>query len=160
MPVEKFKERFYIFLKGISPAQLEELLHAFWERKFPSKFNQELLQIIDKQKKDDTKIVCISASPALFLKPVTEKSGIDVLIGTELIYENNRYKVTGKNCRGYEKMTRLKKEFDLDRVKIVQAYGNSTSDIFILGLAEESFFMLRKKIIRMDPKINVENAKV
>ena len=159
MSVEKFKERFYIFLKGISPAKSEELLRIFWEQKFPSKFNQELLQIISKQKKDDIKIVCISASPTLFLTPMKEKSGIDVLIGTELIYEKNRYRLTGKNCSGYEKKIRLKKEFDLNRVKIVQAYGDNKTDIFMLGLAEESFFVLGEKIHPINPETNSNNEK-
>ncbi len=150
LSVEKFKEKFYVFLKGISPFELDALLEEFWGKHFPVKFNHELLQIIGKQKKDQIKIVCVSASPALFMEPLLKKSGIDLIIGTELVFENRTYRIKGKNCRGYEKVRRLMKEFDLDQVKIVQAYGDNKYDIPMLGLANESFLIVRGKVIPLD----------
>ena len=159
LSVEKFKERFYIFLKGISPAQLEELLQVFWEKKFPLKFNSELLQIINKQKNNLTKVVCISATPSLFLLPLTERSGIDMIIGTDLYYKNKIYRIKGKNCRGYEKVNRLRKEFDLNQVNIVQAYGDNKYDVFMLGLADESFLVSGNKIVPINSENSVNDEK-
>lgn len=85
--------------------------------------------------------VIVSASPKDWIEPWAIKNGFTKVIATELeIKEDN--KLSGRfstpNCKGIEKVKRIKKEFpDLDEYYIY-AYGDSRDDFPMLDIADFS----------------------
>jgi HAD superfamily hydrolase (TIGR01490 family) len=90
--------------------------------------------------------VCIvTASMKEWVEPWASRYGTYV-IGTELEVEGGR--MTGRfktpNCRGAEKVARVKAEFDLNRFSRIFAYGNSRGDREMLALADEAVYKWRR----------------
>ena len=90
--------------------------------------------------------VCIvTASMKEWVEPWASRYGTYV-IGTELEIEDGR--ITGRlktpNCRGAEKVARIKAEIDLNRFSRIFAYGNSSGDREMLALADEAVYKWRR----------------
>ncbi|MDR1581094.1 MAG: HAD-IB family hydrolase [Synergistaceae bacterium] len=68
------------------------------------------------------------------------------VIGTEFEVEDGR--MTGRlktpNCRGAEKVSRIRAELDLNRFSRIFAYGNSGGDREMLALADEAVYKWRR----------------
>ena len=64
------------------------------------------------------------------------------LIATKLEVKNNN--ITGnfktKNCYGEEKVTRIKKELDINKYNDIYAYGDSNGDKEMLNIATHPFY--------------------
>lgn len=79
----------------------------------------------------------VTASPEEVVAPFAAKLGADVLIGTRLAYDGAG-RVTGafegENCRGPEKVSRLRGRFG-DGVRLAAAYGDTSGDREMLELA-------------------------
>ena len=83
-------------------------------------------------------LVIVTASPDVVVRPFSRALGADLLIGTRLhVDEQGRVtgKFEGKNCRGPEKVARLKAAFGED-VTLLAAYGDTSGDREMLRLAE------------------------
>jgi HAD superfamily hydrolase (TIGR01490 family) len=88
------------------------------------------------------RLIMVSASLGLYLKPVAASLGFDDLLCTcpasnQTVFDGQ---LEGKNCRGPEKAARLKELIgDLSRVEIY-AYGDSAGDREMLAIAQHSHF--------------------
>lgn len=75
------------------------------------------------------------------LKPWCDQNGLE-LIATKVEMKNSI--VTGnfltKNCYGVEKAYRVKTSYILNNYDHIYAYGDSSSDIELLELADESLY--------------------
>ena len=90
--------------------------------------------------------VCIvTASMKEWVESWASRYGAYV-IGTEFEVECGR--MTGRlktpNCRGAEKVSRIKAELDLSRFSRIFAYGNSGGDREMLALADEAVYKWRR----------------
>lgn len=130
-----YKNIFFCFLNGLNKEQVEKLVDSFWEEQIGSNFNAELINKISHSKKDG-KSICISASPEILLKNITKELGLDLLIGTEMTYQNKKWSIS-KNCRGKEKINRLHKACDFN--KIVHAYSDNKDDLELLKKADKGY---------------------
>jgi HAD superfamily hydrolase (TIGR01490 family) len=84
-------------------------------------------------------VTLCSASPALILKPFSERLGIK-LIGTELEVVNGRLtgRIAGANCRGGAKVLRLEAAYGpLDQYWL-RAWGDSRGDHELLAAAQDA----------------------
>jgi phosphoserine phosphatase len=56
-------------------------------------------------------------------------------------FENDRITpfLIGKNCKGKEKLRRVKALYTLENYFYIYAYGNEKSDNFLLDIANESY---------------------
>jgi phosphoserine phosphatase len=45
----------------------------------------------------------------------------------------------GKNCKGQEKLRRVKSFFNLQEYEYIYAYGNEKSDRYLLNIAHEAY---------------------
>jgi len=92
-------------------------------------------------KNGDT-VVVVSASPENWIKPWCEQHGITV-IATRL--ESLEGKLTGRisgaNCRGPEKVRRIKAVFTLEQYESVVAYGDSKGDHEMLKMADHGHYI-------------------
>jgi len=85
-------------------------------------------------------IVIVSASLDVYLLPVQRAVGIDSVICTELEVDEHGIctgRMLGGNCRGDEKARRLRAYLGDAPVEL-WAYGNSTGDDAMLGMADHA----------------------
>lgn len=92
--------------------------------------------------------VIVTASPDVLVGPFARRLGADVLIGTRLGLDAEG-RLTGAldspNCRGAEKVVRLKAAFGED-VRLAAAYGDTAGDREMLAIAEvRSYRVFRAK---------------
>ena len=84
------------------------------------------------------RMTIVSASPEFVVAPFAERLGADRLIATQ-IETDTEGRITGallgRNCRGPEKVARLRQEFGPD-VRLEAAYGDTAGDREMLALAK------------------------
>ena len=121
------KERFYEMLTGYDA---EALLTEFWDvhrgNIFPWYYDQQ----------EETDIV-ISASPEFLLAPICERLGIRHMIASRVDVHTGKY--TGKNCRGAEKVTRLKDELGVTHCDCF--YSDSHSDTPLAEISDKAYLV-------------------
>lgn len=128
----RFKEGFYLFLRGIP--DMDAFVADFWEKQRSGILDWYL------QRQQPTDLV-ISASPQFLLAPICADLGIRHLIASKVDPRTGAY--SGKNCYGPEKVSRLQKEFP--NQKIDRFYSDSHSDAPLAELAEEAFLVAKGK---------------
>jgi len=82
--------------------------------------------------------VIVTASPEILVRPFAEMLGADLLLGTRIAFDAQDRVVgalTGANCRGEEKVRRLREAFGPD-VRLLAAYGDSAGDHEMLAIAD------------------------
>lgn len=96
---KRSKELFYSYLKSIDAEKEAEL---FWQE------NEGKMNDWFKPLRHDVKTVVCSASPVFQIKPICDRLGVDLLVATRMNPKTGE--ITGENCKGEEKVCRLKKE--------------------------------------------------
>lgn len=128
----RLKEYFFCFLPEID---VERMAETFW--------NQNQNKIFDwylKQRKQDD--IIISASPEFLLKPLCKRLGIKYVIASKVNPETGLF--AGANCRGQEKVQRLKKEYNITHIDTF--YSDSYSDLPLAMIADEAFIVDKGKV--------------
>jgi phosphoserine phosphatase/putative flippase GtrA len=133
---KEFKEGFFHFLVGLT--DVNEDVERFWATNGKIKKWYEV--------RSHTEDVIISASPEFLLKPMAQKIRAKRLIATRM--DQNTGKITGENCRGTEKVVRLKTEFP--NANINECYTDSLADLPILELAKKRYIVRKEQIIDFD----------
>lgn len=131
-----FKSKFICFIARDSSQEVQRMATQFWENK--EVFNEELMIALKHCQSESLCVVVVSASPDLFIRPACEKLGITHVISTTLSIHEEGYAL-GKNCRGSEKIMRLKEAFPTQQ--IVRAYSDNLDDIPLLQAAENGFLV-------------------
>lgn len=144
LTAKQFKVLFCIYLYGMTPSRLCNLLVLFWENESSESLNNEILNKAQELRAGNTECVCVSASPELFLLPVIERLGFH-LIGTRLEYNKGFYRIKGKNCRGKEKINRIFQLYPKSSTHIKYAVSDNHDDIELLKLATESMYLKKDK---------------
>jgi phosphatidylglycerophosphatase C len=88
------------------------------------------------------RLVLVSASLDLYLEPIASELGFDDLLCTRLSHVHGVFdgNLVGKNCRGAEKILKLKRLLgDLSIVEL-HAYGDSVGDKEMLGAADHPYW--------------------
>jgi phosphatidylglycerophosphatase C len=126
------------FLTGLSREDLEAEAATFAELCAPRLFRPDALAAWRRWRAEGATLVIVSASPDVVVAPFAEKLGADRLIATEIAYDAQG-RVAGAfaspNCRGPEKIVRLKAAFGPD-LKLKAAYGDTSGDREMLAMAE------------------------
>lgn len=126
------------FLKGVPRAQLEKDAAAFAERYWDELLRPDALATWRKWRGEPVKLVIVTASPDLTVGPFAQRLGADALLGTQLAFDPENRVVgafSGPNCRGPEKVVRLKELFGPD-FQLKAAYGDTSGDHEMLAHAE------------------------
>jgi phosphatidylglycerophosphatase C len=90
--------------------------------------------------------VIVTASPELLVAPLAEMIGADRIIGTRLGFAADGRltpRLDGRNCRGPEKMRRLREVYGQD-VQIDHAYGDTAGDRDMLKAARHGHYRVFK----------------
>ncbi len=123
----KLKEYFFSFLLGIDA---DALSIGFWEQNKNKVFDWYLKQ----QAEGD---IIISASPEFLLKPICDRLKIRHLIASKVDPKTGVF--ISENCRGAEKVNRLREELNVNRID--NFYSDSLSDLPLAQIADYAFLM-------------------
>lgn len=88
------------------------------------------------------RVILLSASPAVYLQPWAELQKLDQVLGTELEVEDRKFtgRIAGQNCRGPEKMLRLRAYLEDHPAEEIFAYADGRSDKEVLAFADHAFY--------------------
>jgi len=127
------------FLGGVTRTELETEAQAFAGQRGRALLRPDAFRAWQRWQAEGARLIICTASPDIIVGPIARGLGADVLIGTRLVFDAAG-KVTGAldgaNCRGPEKVRRLREMFG-DDVHLEAAYGDSDGDTQMLALAEE-----------------------
>lgn len=132
------KEKVLRFFFGNMPLNdFQKLCDEFSEKIIPGLIRPSALAEIEKLKKEGATIVIVSASPENWIRKWADSMQLK-LITTRLEVNEEKLtgKILGKNCHGFEKVSRIKAEFDLSSFDEIYAYGDSSGDKPMLALAK------------------------
>lgn len=138
----EFKHRFLVFLSNDSEQEIEGMAENFW--KSPRVYNPHVVECLRSCQKSNCYAVVASASPMLFILPACKALGIEEVIGTELNFTNGRY-LLGENCRGDEKLRRIKARFPASTIR--EAYSDNFDDLGLLQSAKKGFVVNRWDVV-------------
>jgi len=126
------------FLAGLTLPELEADAEGFAVEFGPHLLRPDALAAWRRWRAEGARLVIVSASPTFVVAPFAQRLGADRLIATELAYDEQgraRGAFATPNCRGPEKIIRLKAAFG-DDLKLKAAYGDTSGDREMLELAE------------------------
>ncbi|MFN3514313.1 MAG: HAD-IB family hydrolase [Phenylobacterium sp.] len=128
------------FLAGLPRETLEEEARAFAKVMAPRLLRPDAVEVWRRWRRKRATLVIVTASPDVVVAPFARGLGADLLLGTQLAYDE-RDRVTGAflgtNCRGEEKVRRLQAAFGPD-VRLRAAYGDTAGDREMLQIADEA----------------------
>ena len=91
--------------------------------------------------------VIVTASPETTVAPFARRLGAEGLLGTQLVFDAQG-RVTGafagENCRGEEKVRRLRAAYG-DDMMLAAAYGDTSGDAEMLAMAREAGFRVFRR---------------
>jgi len=126
------------YFKAKKEADLRQKGENFMDAFIPSELNDKVIKELESHKSKGSDICIVSASLNIWIEPFCRKYGTAALC-TEL--EFNSGICTGKfktpNCNKEEKAIRIKQKYDLAQYSRIIAYGNSSGDNAMFGLAHE-----------------------
>jgi len=126
------------FLGRRTRAQIEAAAKQFCEARFEGLIRPDALRCWKAWRERGARLLIVTASPDLIVAPFARALGADRLIATRLAFdEHNRFAgaLDGPNCRGPEKVTRLREYFGAD-LQLTAAYGDTEGDRDMLAIAE------------------------
>src|SRR3954469_5376932 len=127
------------FLRGVPLDQLEREARAFAQSEAPKLFRPDALAVWRGWRAKGAKMVIVTASPDVVVAPFARGLGADLLIGSRLMVgadDKVLGPLLGPNCRGREKVVRLKEAFG-DDLSLAAAYGDTSGDREMLAIAQE-----------------------
>ncbi len=130
------------YLKGVPRERLEADARQFAELYSRSLLRPDAVIAWKRWRDEPVRLVIVTASPDLVVAPFARGLGADDLIGTPLSFDAQD-RATGTfaspNCRGPEKIVRLRATFG-ETLRVRAAYGDTTGDTEMLGIAEEPYY--------------------
>lgn len=133
-----------IYLSGLPRDVLEKEAAEYAALAAPLLLRPDALKAWRRHRNDGCRMVIVTASPDLLVWPFARGLGADLLLGTRLkldVGDRIAGPLIGKNCRGPEKVSRLREAFG-DDVSLLAAYGDTDGDREMLELADDRFMRL------------------
>ena len=125
------------FLGGADRVALEAEARRFGDESFAGLLRPDALACWRQWRDRGARLYIVTASPEILVAPFADALGADGLIGTRLAFDaDGRFTgaFEGANCRGQEKVRRLRKVFG-PTVRLEAAYGDSAGDREMLAIA-------------------------
>lgn len=134
------------FLGGVSRETLDAEAEAFADQIWSRFMRPDALACWNDWGAKGAHRVIVTASPTQTVAPFARRLGADNLIGTALAFGHDN-RITGAfegpNCRGPEKVRRLRQVYG-DDVVVLAAYGDTSGDTEMLAMAQIAGFRVFK----------------
>lgn len=129
------------FFASIPETTFNQAGKKFSHHVIPKLIRKDIEKHFDYHRKNGNRIVVVSASAENWLSTWCHEMNFD-LIATQLEITNGCItgKLKGDNCKGREKVRRIRANFDLSQYSPIYAYGNSSGDTKMLKLADYRFY--------------------
>lgn len=143
----KTKEAFGKFLEGIHQDEMQNVVKEFYEKRLSKIIYKDAIDTIKKLKNQGYKIYLISASPEIYLNELYNIKEVDKIIGTKLRYENGMLRsiIEGENCKGEEKVRRLKEVLKKENINVdfqeSYMFSDSLSDLPLFRLVGKPYLI-------------------
>ena len=134
------------FLSGVPREQLEKEARTFANYASASLFRPDALATWRRWQQRGARMVIVTASPDIIVAPFARGLGCDKLIGSGIAFDQGDRVIgtlAGPNCRGPEKVRRLREVFGED-VHLTAAYGDTSGDREMLKIADEKGYRVFK----------------
>lgn len=132
-----FKSNFFSYLRGIH--DVDSVVDDFWVK--------HIEKVKDWYKKTEYRQgVIVSASPEFLLIPVLKNIDMLSMIATRMDERTGR--ISGQNCRGKEKVRRLREVYP--KARVWAAYSDHLSDRPIFELAEVAYLVKGEKLYQFN----------
>lgn len=138
---------FHRLLSGVPAEDLEAAAVAYG-RELHRQFRPDMVERIRWHQQEGHQVVIVSASLRAYLDPVVEHLGLDGVCAVELeVGDDGRLtgRMSGRNCRGPEKVVRLTDWLGGGPPERLWAYGNSSGDRELLAAAHEPTWVGRRR---------------
>ena len=147
----KVKKTFIRFIDGIEENEMKKIVKEFYEKRLSKILYKDAIGMIKKMKAEGFKIYLISASAEFYLSELYNIEEVDKVIGTRFTLENglHRNQITGENCKGEEKVKRLKEVLKNENVEVdfenSYMFSDSLSDLPLFDLVGHPYLINFKK---------------
>ena len=130
------KSTYFSFVKYFD--NIDSVIRDFWYLN-----NYKIKKFyLEKDHKND---IIISATPEILLSPICKELEVKDLIGS--VMDKNSGKFLRNNCKGKEKVIRLKEKYP--KAKVLESYSDSFSDQPIFDLADKAYLVKKDRIIKL-----------
>jgi len=139
---DRTKEQlFERILAGEQSSRVEQVAERFARHHLSGHLRPDVRERLDRHRRRGDRVVIVSASPEVYVRVAGQLLGADGVVATRLAVDDRRAltgRYEGANCRGEEKLHRLRAWMDEDGVvpDRLWAYGNSRGDLRMLGAAD------------------------
>ncbi|MDD6795177.1 MAG: HAD-IB family hydrolase [Clostridiaceae bacterium] len=148
---KQVKECFLKFLENRTEEEINNLAERFYDNRIVQILYSNALEMMRKLKKEGYDVYLISASPEFYIKKFYKINEVDKIIGTKFLFENGKFtrRMDGENCKGEEKVIRLKNELEKQRIDVnfneSYMFSDSLSDKPLLDLVGKPYLINYKK---------------
>ncbi len=132
------------FLHGVERAALEAEAERYADQVWDRFMRPDALACWNAWGEKGAHRVIVTASPETTVAPFARRLGAEGLLGTQLVFDAHD-RVTGafvgENCRGEEKVRRLRAAYG-DDMSLAAAYGDTSGDTEMIAIAAEKGFRI------------------
>lgn len=145
------KENFLKFIDGIEEKALEELVEDFYSERLTRILYNDAINMMKKLKSEGYDIYLISASPEFYINKFYKIKEVDRIIGTKFKFDKGKFirQMDGFNCKGEEKVRRLKEFLKQENIEVdfkeSYMFSDSLSDKPLLDLVGKPYLINYKK---------------
>lgn len=141
-PAHKMRPRlFHAMFKQIPANDLQQLAQQYLYQILP-KLNQPLLDQLRQHQAQGDDVVLVSASLDIYLKPICDHLGIDLICTqTEISLDHYTGYYQSQDCSCEQKRLRVEAQYNLSCYNAIYAYGNSEEDREMLALADYPYMV-------------------
>lgn len=147
----RVKECFLKFIDNIDEKDLAKLTKSFYDERLSSILYKDAIDMIKKLKNEGYMVILISASPEFYIKEFYAIKEVDLILGTKFAFDGGKFvrKMDGNNCKGEEKVKRLKEVLKEKNIKVdfknSYMFSDSLSDKPLLDLVGNPYLINYKK---------------
>ncbi|KIL09000.1 UNVERIFIED_ORG: HAD family hydrolase [Clostridium botulinum] len=145
------KEKFLKFIDGISEDELDKIVESFYTEKLSNLLYSDAMDMMKKLKAEGYDIYLISASPEFYINKFYSVKEVDRVIGTKFKFNDGKFlrQMDGINCKGEEKVRRLKEVLKEEKIEVdfkeSYMFSDSLSDKPLLDLVGKPYLINYKK---------------
>lgn len=147
----RVKECFLKFIDNIEEEKLQDLVKRFYKNRLSKILYKDAVDMMYKLKKEGYDIYLISASPEFYINEFYNIDVVDKVIGTRFEFKEGKFirKMLGCNCKGEEKVRRLKEVLSKENIEVdfkeSYMFSDSLSDKPLLDLVGKPYLINYKK---------------
>jgi phosphatidylglycerophosphatase C len=129
------------FFSGMPEAEFTNIAENYGRNHLAKLLRRQARERLDWHRKEGHRVIVISASIGDWIAPWTEMEEIE-LIATRLKRIDGQItgELEGPNCRGSEKINRLRERLDPQDYDPIYAYGDTQGDTAMLDIADHSTY--------------------